>query len=120
MSHGPAKSRGMDTSHRTGNTYNTANAALHSTGDKRRYRILHAVCEYKGDAPTSPRLAPSDSIAQEGCGAAPIPRLRCYDRPPASPPVPVPVLTAAGQRRAVVIGQPDLLDAALRQLHGHG
>lgn len=26
---------------------------------------------------------------------------------------------AAGQSRAVVIGKPNLLDAALRQLHGH-
>lgn len=104
MSHGPAKSRGMDTSHRTGNTYNTANAALHSTGDKRRYRILHAVCEYKGDAPTSPRLAPSDSIAQEGCGAAPIPRLRCYDRPPASPPSPCPYSQRRGSAGRLSLG----------------
>lgn len=41
--------------------------------------------------------------------------------PPGFPPAFIPsfVLTAAGQRRPVVIGEPNLLDAALRQLHGH-
>lgn len=46
---------------------------------------------------------------ERGFGAGPAPR--------AAPSAP---LTSAGRRGAVVAGQPNLLDPALRQLHGHG
>lgn len=41
----------------------------------------NTACEYKGDVPTSRGLAPACSIAQDGCGVALIPSLRCYDHP---------------------------------------
>jgi len=88
MSHGPAKSGGMDTSHRTGNTYNTANAALHSTGDRDATAYCTPYVNIKGmrrhrhgsPHPAASRRRDAGLLPSHGCDATTAPQ-----HPPPSP-----------------------------------
>lgn len=82
MSHGPAKSGGMDTSHRTGNTYNTANAALHSTGDRDASAYCTPYVNIKGmrrhrhgsPHPAASRRRDAGLLPSHGCDATTAPQ----------------------------------------------